>query len=74
MTTPRRRVLRPAVLHQNDAVDRRQARLVARRQGQLTKDRLLLKRWMSRLRRAFHQVEQLQDRVSRLERQLIAEA
>jgi hypothetical protein len=68
MSGLRRHVLRPT-RNDSPAIDAGQARLLARRQAQLTKDRLQLKRWMSRLRRAFHSVERLQARISRLERQ-----
>ena len=38
--------------------------------NRLVQDRTALARWMSRLKRAFHVVEKLQQRVARLDRQL----
>lgn len=54
MTTPRRRVLRPVAAPAVDPVaDRRRAKL----QDVLAKERLALKRWMTRLRRSFKTVD-----------------
>jgi hypothetical protein len=66
MTTPRRRVLRPAA-SVPDADSRRQT-AAAKRLVKLAKERELLQRWMSKLRRAFHAVESTQRRIGRLER------
>ena len=65
MTTPRRRILRP---HWEAALadPRQQARLLKKRE-QLAKDRLSLKRWLTRLRRATNTVADLHQRISRLE-------
>ena len=64
MATPRRRIIRPEVQHaQSD-------RLLQKRRSQLENDRHALTLWMRKLRRAFHQVEKLQQRITRLERQI----
>ena len=65
MTTLRRRILRP----QRKAVPadpRRQARLQKKRE-QLAKDRVSLKRWLTRLKRATNTVTDLHQRITRLE-------
>lgn len=67
MTTPRRRVLRPPRTDVEDA--RRQQKLSARR-DQLQKEQTGLARWMSRLRRAFHELEKRQKTVRRIEREI----
>lgn len=67
MTAPRCRVLRPVAAPAADPVaDRRRARL----QESLAKERLALKRWMTRLRRSFKTVERLQAKIMRLEKRL----
>jgi hypothetical protein len=66
MTTPRRRVLRPSASVPD--VDRRRQAAAAKRLMKLAKERELLQRWMSKLRRAFHAVETTQRRIGRLER------
>lgn len=71
MTTIRRRVLRPAP--ELAASDPRERRRSERQRAQLTADRQALRRWMSRLKRAFNSVDRLQARIARLER-LLAEA
>jgi len=68
MSTPRRRIVRPA-RQANPTVQQRQRR-AQRLRGRLVEDRTALARWMSRLKRAFHAVEKLQQRVARLDRQL----
>ena len=68
MTTLRRRVLRPQ--RAAATIDPRRQLLVEKRRAQLDRERLLLNRWMSRLRRAFHALEKQQLRVARLERKL----
>jgi len=67
MTTPRRRVLRPPRTGVADA--RLQQKLVSRR-AQLQKEQVGLARWMSRLRRAFHELEKRQKTVRRIEREI----
>jgi len=65
MTTPRRRILRP---HREapPADPRQQARLQKKRE-QLVKDRVALKRWLTRLKRAANTVADLHQRITRLE-------
>ncbi len=65
MTTPRRRILRP---HREapPADPRQQARLQKKRE-QLAKDRVALKRWLTRLKRAANTVADLHQRITRLE-------
>ncbi len=71
MTTTRRRILRPMQppTEPADAVRRR-----AKHQAQLEADRQSLRRWMSKLKRAFTAVDRLQARMARLERQLVRES
>jgi uncharacterized protein YllA (UPF0747 family) len=63
----RRRVLRPPNQPPTDpaAVRRRE-----KRQSQLAADRQALRRWLTKLRRAFNTVDKLQARIARLEREL----
>jgi hypothetical protein len=68
MSTPRRRIVRPA--SPTDPAAQRRQRRVQKLRGWLVEDRSALDRRMSRLRRAFHAVERLQQRVARLDRQL----
>jgi hypothetical protein len=68
MSTPRRRIVRSA--SPTDPTAQRRQRRVQRLRGWLVEDREALARWMSRLKRAFHAVEKLQERVARLDRQL----
>lgn len=67
MTTVRRRVLRSG---EPVAAERRRLRLLERKHQQLIKERDSLKRWMTRLKRAFHAMEKLQAKIARLERQI----
>ena len=67
MTRVRRRILRPPA---EPAVDTTEARRRQRWREQLIADRQALRRWMSRFKRAFHTIDRLQSRISRLERQL----
>ena len=65
MTTPRRRILR----HHQEATPadpRRQARLTRKRE-QLARDKVSLKRWLTRLKRAANTVADLHQRITRLE-------
>ena len=65
MTTLRRRILRPL----RDAAaphPRQQVRLQKKRE-QLAKDRVSLKRWLTRLKRATNTVASLHQRITRLE-------
>jgi hypothetical protein len=65
VTTLRRRILRPhpAV---PPAEPRQQARLQKKRE-QLARDRVSLKRWLTRLKRAANTVADLHQRITRLE-------
>lgn len=67
MTACRRRVLRPVPLTEAEP---RRTRRRERQQRQLDADLRSVRRWTSRLRRAFHAVERLQSRIDRLKRQL----
>jgi hypothetical protein len=69
MTTPRRRILRFPGNSQPTPARRRQPSALKVR-ASLEADRAALARWMTRLRRAFHAVEKLQQRITRNERQL----
>ena len=62
MSTVRRRVLRPH--RAATIIDPRRQRLIEKRRAQLDRERSMLTRWMSRLRRAFHAVEKQQRRIA----------
>ena len=66
MSTPRRRLVRPATAPPDQQRQRRAKRL---REG-LERERAALARWMARLRRAFHATERRQQRIARIERRL----
>jgi hypothetical protein len=68
MSAPRRRIVRPA--SPTDPAAQWRQRRVQRLGGWLVEDRAALDRWMSRLKRSFHGVEELQQRVARLDRQV----
>ena len=61
----RRRVLRPDRVA--EIPDGRQAARNARRRDRLARDRVALKRWLTRLKRAANTVADLHQRISRLE-------
>jgi hypothetical protein len=65
MTTIRRRVLRPTPFQA--VVDSRQAARHARQRQRLAKDRIALKRWPTRLKRAANTVADLHQRIGRME-------
>jgi len=68
MSTPRRRLLRLAPLPDaNGAYAQRQ---LSQYRSKLECERLVLTRWLRRLRRAFHTFEKSIARVTRLEQQL----
>jgi hypothetical protein len=67
MTMPRRQLIRPAPSPNNHA-DR--DRLLHKLRSRLETERESFARWMTRLRRAFHSVEKIQGRITRIERQL----
>ena len=62
MSTPRRRILRPAPVPSQPHLDRRIHKL----QSRLEEERKSLARWMTRLKRAFHTVEKVQQRITRI--------
>jgi hypothetical protein len=68
MSTPRRRLVRPAVVGTTSTQQRQ--RLAQQLRGRLSQDRTALNRWMIRLKRAFHSMEKLQVRIARIERQI----
>lgn len=70
MTTVRRRVLRPPP--PVPQLDQRQVSRLHRKRDQLAKDRIALKRWLTRLRRATNTVTELHQRIVRLEALLAA--
>lgn len=67
-TIPRRRVLRPSRPATDD--EARQRKITDRR-TRLLAEQQTLSRWMSRLKRAFHAVEKQQQKISRLEREIV---
>ncbi len=69
MTTPRRRVLRPESPLAAELV-RRNAAALHRCEADLAKDQVALRRWMKRLKRSFTAVSKLQERITRLEKQI----
>jgi hypothetical protein len=68
MSLPRRRLVRPPApaASPRPHTDARAQKLRAR----LEAERTALARWMSRLKRAFHTIEKVQQRITHLERQL----
>ncbi len=66
MTTPRRRIVRPTP----DPSAQERQRQAQKLRTRLDRERVILARWMSRLKRAFHAVEKAQLKVTRIERQL----
>ena len=68
MSTPRRRILRPA--RTGVVVQPRHHLQIEKRRTRLERERASLAKWMTRLRRAFHSVEKQLRRISSLERQL----
>jgi hypothetical protein len=64
-TTRRRHVLRPSA-PTNQTASRRLPALRTR----LEREQEALSRWMTRLKRAFHSFEKLQQRTARLEKQI----
>ena len=65
MTTPRRRILRPH--REAPPADPRQQARLQRKREQLSNDRVSLKRWLTRLKRAANTVADLHQRITRLE-------
>ena len=66
MSTPRRRLIRPAT----PAATPPTAGQLQKLRTKLEKDRRDLARWMSRLKRAFSFVQKHQQRIFRIERQI----
>jgi len=67
MSIPRRRLVRPALAPEPDQQRHHQVQKLRTR---LDRERTVLAKWMAKLRRSFHQVEKIQRRLSRLERQI----
>ena len=67
MSMPRRRLVRPALAPDSDQQRHHQ---VQKLRVRLEQERQVLARWMSKLKRAFHQVEKLSARISRIERNI----
>ena len=68
MTKVRRQIQRQ---HREDpAVEIRRVARIRKKYADLTKEQEALSRWMTRLKRAFHKVEKIQERITRMERQL----
>ena len=65
MTTPRRRILRPH--REAPPADLRQQARLQRKREQLARDRMSLRRWLTRLKRAANTVADLHQRITRLE-------
>ena len=68
MSSPRRRIVRPGP--RSDPTAQQRQRRTQTLRNRLVQDRTALGRWMTRLKRAFHAVEKLQQRVARLDRQI----
>ncbi len=66
MSTPRRRLIRPATPPATPPT----AQQLQKLRTKLEKDRRDLARWMSRLKRAFSFVQKHQLRIARIERQI----
>jgi hypothetical protein len=64
MNTPRRRILRRPAASPAPASAREQAR-DERRRAELAKNRMALKRWLTRLKRATNTVAKLYAKISR---------
>jgi hypothetical protein len=68
MTTPRRRVLRPATTITEN--ERRNQSAVRRYEAKLAAEQVSLRRWMKRLKRSFTAVDKLQRSIVRLQKKL----
>ncbi len=69
MTSPRRRIVRPPSPSPHPRSQQRQQKLTAK----LDKAQADLKRWLAKLRRAFHSVDKQLQTIDRLHRQLSQE-
>ena len=67
MSLPRRQLVRPAPPSDEQVA---RERLLHRLRGRLQSERASFNHWLSKLKRAFHCVEKIQARLSRIERQL----
>ena len=67
MATPRRRLIRPAVV---PAADPQRQPKIQRLRNRLEHERTTLARWQTKLKRAFNTVEKCQKSITRIERQL----
>jgi len=67
MSLPRRRLIRPEV---RAATPSGQQHKIQKLRSRTDQERERLKKWMTRLRRAFHAVEKQQQLLARLERQI----
>ena len=70
MSTPRRRLVRPATSPLPP--EPQDQRRIQKLRAQLEHERVALARWQKRLRRAFTTVEKLQAKVARIERNITA--
>lgn len=68
MAKVRRRVLRNQ--RQVTAAEARRLDRLQQKREQLDKERAALKRWSTKLKRAFHAMEKLQARIGRIERDI----
>jgi hypothetical protein len=68
MTTPRRRIVR--LSNATPEPDPRQQERLRKLRERLAGERATLTRWMTRLRRSFHQVEKRQLAIARVEREI----
>ena len=67
MTTPRRRLIRPAI---SPTTPPQTSQQLQKLRAKLETDRLGFSRWLARLKRAFTAIDKYQRRVARLERQI----
>jgi hypothetical protein len=68
MSTPRRRLIRPAA---SPAVAPERPGQIQKLRDRLDKERVALARWQSKMKRAFNAVAKSQKIIARIERQLI---
>jgi len=70
MAAPRRRIIRaPAA---RPALHQQRSKRLEKLRLRLDQERAALTRWMTRLRRAFHAVERIQQAITRMERKVHA--
>ena len=68
MSTARRRLVRPAI--ESTASDSGRHHQLQKLRNRLEQERKGLARWLTRLKRAFHSFEKIQQRIARVERQI----